>query len=437
MPAHKIESIKSMFDSLISVSDHDKQQAVELVLQSRTFLRSEQLRAFLRYVCSMEIEGRGEQITEYRIAVEALGRSQDYTTTEDSAVRNRAHTLRLKLQELYTKELPGAPVRIDFVKGSYRPHFVVQKSPDENGSVARVITPAEIAKPQAVEPKLRVFGLVVAGLVLAFFAGVWSRALVRPKPDSFIAEAWGPLFNKDSDVLVSVASYSHMQVRAQYTPPPESARAVAAPPPVYDWYKKYHPLPPGKNLYLEFVNSSTRFGDAIGAAEVVRTISTAGGKAQILPEDSVSEAMFRDRNIVLIGMPENSTTIDRLLSKGSFRVLYDETTQEETIVGPTATYATRIEADGTILSYGLVTVLRGEGVQGAQHRIMIFSGSHSSCTVGAAEFMSWPTHLRDFRDRLRKQGHSSFPPAYQMVIRCRSDRAVPLSADYETHVILK
>src|ERR1700732_3101093 len=148
MCADEIESIQSMSDSSVTVSDRDKQRAVELVLQSRTFVRSDQLRAFLRYVCSMEIEGRGEQITEYRIAVEALGRSQDYATAEDSAVRNRAHALRVKLEELYTKELPDAPVRIDFFKGSYRPHFVVHKSPDENGSVASLITSAEMAKPR-------------------------------------------------------------------------------------------------------------------------------------------------------------------------------------------------------------------------------------------------------------------------------------------------
>src|SRR5258705_11569297 len=162
-----------MFDSLVAVSDRDKQRALELVLQSRTFVRSEQLRAFLRYVCSMEMEGRGEQITEYRIAVEALGRPEDYTTTEDSAVRNRAHALRVKWEELYAKELPDAPVRIDFFKGSYRPHFVVHKPRDENGSVAPVITSLEIAKPQTVNPKLRLMSLVVAGLVLAFLSGVW------------------------------------------------------------------------------------------------------------------------------------------------------------------------------------------------------------------------------------------------------------------------
>ena len=426
-----------MFDSAVAVSDREKQRALEAVLQSRTFVRSEQLRAFLRYVCSMEIEGRGEQITEYRIAVEALGRPQDYTATEDSAVRNRAHALRAKLEELYAKELLDAPIRIDFVKGSYRPHFVVQKPPHENGSVALVSPPLETAKLQIVRPKWRLPGLFFAGLALAFLAGVWFRGFVKPTPDRLVAEAWGPIFNKDGDVLVSVASHGHLQVGARSKRPPESARVVDAPPPVYEWYRKYHPLIPGKNLYLEFVNTSTRFGDAIGAAEVVRAIAAAGAKAQIFPETSVSEAMFRDRNVVLIGMPENSELIDRLLSKGSFRVLFDETLQKETIVGPSATYATQIDVKGMIESYGLVTVLPGQGVQGAQHRIIIFSGSHSSCTVGATEFMNSPVHLGDFRDRLRQQGYVGFPGVYQMVVRCRAVGVVPLGEQYETHVVLK
>src|SRR5438552_17518940 len=84
--------MQCMFDSFVAVSDLDKQRALELVLQSRTFVRSEQLRAFLRYVCSMEIEGRGEQITEYRIAVEALGRPQDYTTTEEDRKSTRLNS---------------------------------------------------------------------------------------------------------------------------------------------------------------------------------------------------------------------------------------------------------------------------------------------------------------------------------------------------------
>src|SRR5689334_7210931 len=104
----------------------EKQHALKQALQSRTFARSDQLRAFLRYVCSMEMDGKGDQITEYRIAVEALGRRSDYTGGEDSTVRSRAYALRSKLEELYSHELPEAVTRIEFLKGSYCPRFVVQ-----------------------------------------------------------------------------------------------------------------------------------------------------------------------------------------------------------------------------------------------------------------------------------------------------------------------
>ena len=427
-----------MLDSSPTLSDAEKQSALQLVLQSRTLARSEQLRAFLRYVCSMEIDGRGEQITEYRIAVDALGRPQDYTTAEDSAVRSRAHALRAKLEELYTNELPDAPIRIDILKGSYRPHFVIRKSPETNSSLAPVLTLAPKEIPQtAGAPEWRTPSLVIAGLALAFLAGIWAHGFVIPNADRVVAEGWGPLFDKAGSVLISVASFSHLQVRGRTVRPLESDLAVDAPPPVYDWYKKYYPLPPQKKLYLEFVDTSTRFGDAIGASEVLRTITAAGGKAQVFPQKAVSEGMFRDRNVVLIGLPENSPTIDRLLANGTFRVQYDEDLQKETIVGPARTYVTQRDARGMMQSYGLVTVLRGEGPQGDQHRMMIFSGSHSSCTVGAAEFMSSPTHLSDFRDRLRKQGYSTFPPAYQMVIHCSADGVLPLGQFYETHVVLK
>jgi hypothetical protein len=47
------------------ISVEDKRQTLERVLESRTFARSDQLRAFLRYVCEAEFEGRARQLNEY------------------------------------------------------------------------------------------------------------------------------------------------------------------------------------------------------------------------------------------------------------------------------------------------------------------------------------------------------------------------------------
>src|ERR1035437_4970179 len=110
-----------------TIADHDaKARACEELLNSRTLARSEQLARFLRYICTLELEGRGAEITEYSIATNALNRPNNYSPGEDSSVRSRAHALRRKLQEYYELEAPAAEIRIGLPKGSYRPLFTAR-----------------------------------------------------------------------------------------------------------------------------------------------------------------------------------------------------------------------------------------------------------------------------------------------------------------------
>src|SRR5215470_6096427 len=129
-----------------SVTAEQKQAALDAVLRSNTFARSDQLKSFLRYVCEMEIAGHGHELTEYLIGVEALGRPSQYSPGDDSAVRNRAFALRKKLQEFYEREMPDAPIRIELHKGSYCPHFVecgALGKPNGNGaSISQELSPA-------------------------------------------------------------------------------------------------------------------------------------------------------------------------------------------------------------------------------------------------------------------------------------------------------
>jgi hypothetical protein len=116
------------------IRDAEKRAALEEVLQSATFFRASQVRNFLRYICEMELAGRGAALHEYLIGVEALGRPTAYSTDDDSSVRRRAYALRQKLQEVYAKELTGARVRIDVPKGSYVPRFTSMQARDITAS---------------------------------------------------------------------------------------------------------------------------------------------------------------------------------------------------------------------------------------------------------------------------------------------------------------
>lgn len=106
------------------VRDVEKRAALEQVLQSATFTRASQVRNFLRYICEMEIAGRGAALHEYLIAVEAMGRPVAYSTDSDSSVRRRAYALRQKPECVYANELTDARIRIEVPKGSYVPRYV-------------------------------------------------------------------------------------------------------------------------------------------------------------------------------------------------------------------------------------------------------------------------------------------------------------------------
>ena len=118
------------------VHDVEKRAALEQVLQSVTFTRASQVRNFLRYICEMELAGRGATLHEYLIGVEAMGRPTAYSTDTDSSVRRRAYALRQKLDCVYATELTNARIRIEVPKGSYQPRFV-EVAPRRERSVVR------------------------------------------------------------------------------------------------------------------------------------------------------------------------------------------------------------------------------------------------------------------------------------------------------------
>ena len=117
-----------------TVGESEKRAAMEQVLQSATFLRASQVRNFLRYICEMELAGRGSTLHEYLIAVEAMGRPAAYSTDSDSSVRRRAYALRQKLECVYATELSDARIRIEVPKGAYVPRFVEMRPASANDS---------------------------------------------------------------------------------------------------------------------------------------------------------------------------------------------------------------------------------------------------------------------------------------------------------------
>ena len=97
---------------------------LETVLGSGIFNRAPNLAGFLRYVCEQHLNGAGEQIKEYNIAVEALSRGPDFDQKKDSIVRVEAHRLRKRLAEYYAAAGSDHLFHIEIPNGQYAPRFI-------------------------------------------------------------------------------------------------------------------------------------------------------------------------------------------------------------------------------------------------------------------------------------------------------------------------
>lgn len=103
---------------------------LDSVLRSGLFTHAPSLVKFLSYVCAKSFEGKADQIKEYNIAIEALGRkTPEYDQKKDSIVRVEAHRLRKRLRHYYASEGANHAVQILIPPGQYVPQFLTVAEP--------------------------------------------------------------------------------------------------------------------------------------------------------------------------------------------------------------------------------------------------------------------------------------------------------------------
>jgi hypothetical protein len=126
---------------------------LQALLDSGVFGRSPNLYKFLSFICEKYFSGQTEDIKEYAVAVEALGRSPDFDQKRDSIVRVEAYRLRKRLDEYYRTEGASHPIRIQLPPGSYVPRFI--PNPRAESESAPVTPPIPLSEEiHVVEPPL-------------------------------------------------------------------------------------------------------------------------------------------------------------------------------------------------------------------------------------------------------------------------------------------
>ena len=424
------------------VSDADKRQALHLVLQSRAFLRCDQLKKMLRFICEAEMEGRGDELSEYIVGVEALGRPAAYSPVEDSTVRTRAYELRHKLTRFYTTEAPDAPVRIEIEKGAYVPRFLrVQPAAPEPQSetVALSTPPAPTPAPQRrwLVPALAL-ALALSGCGLVIAVSMLLRT-PRTEPSASSSSAWSPemetfwkpFLSDDVPVLLSYQSKlflfaQPLNMMLRYWNINDMSQIAQS-----DVLQNLQ-----KSVGAQQFTESRNYAD-FGTVNSVFLLSQALGSHQrrILLKGSrdLDWNDISNNNIIFVGQADIQRELRRVLEAGDFVEEVAGIRNLHPRPGERAVYpVTQMGAnDGD--KYALLS--RFPGPQRGRY-VLVLGAAHAELPWAIAEYVTNPLSMRELVEHL-KQPNGEIPEAFQLVLKVTLQSQVPVRIRYATHHVVQ
>lgn len=169
-------------------------RSLERLLESRAFRAAHGQRRFLKYVVEETLAGRGQQIKEFTVGVEAFERGESFDPRVDPIIRTEARKLRARLAKYYEEEGKSDPIRIELPKGSYVPVFHENRAVEESHLASAPIAPIA---PPPIQRDIR----VPAAIALLVITGIalWLAASGKPVAAQANSVAVMPIVNASGD----------------------------------------------------------------------------------------------------------------------------------------------------------------------------------------------------------------------------------------------
>jgi hypothetical protein len=180
---------------------------IDRILRSNTFRSAEGLRKLLRFLADRLAAGDADQLKEYSVGIDGLGKRADYDPRQDSTVRIQVGRLRHKLADYYRSEGLDDPYIVEIPKG----HFKLSLTPRP------VSTPTVVERPtvptQTPTRPFLMWGLAGGLLIAIAWAAVASVQLRREQQTSAVfrsmwtpglEQLWEPFLSARRPVIVAI-----------------------------------------------------------------------------------------------------------------------------------------------------------------------------------------------------------------------------------------
>jgi hypothetical protein len=427
----------------------EAREQVDRLLASNTFHASDVLRRLLKFLAEKTFCGEAEDLKEYSVGLDALGKPPTYDPRQDAAVRLQASRLRQKLDDYYRHEGKHDPLVIELPKGRFKiawhpnsdtlpvaapPATVVVSAPAVATTPVNAEEPGNLKKWRSLAMALTIVSACLASVAIWSLSRSPRTLMVSPAISGSTPELealWSPFLSSPQHLIIAFSNPLFVGFQRKGSPDlvyrrrgttgwddavdsPEFSilsRSLGNPvaTPNYNMVER-------SNLVSTFVLSQffARRRSDMSLARVA----------------DLSLQQFADNNVIVVAPSFSEKTqsalpvrTDFIADKGGIRNLRPLAGEPQLYVDP----PDHQQSDGEGLE--LISVLPGPM---ARTTVVGFSGNHAWGVIGAVQSLTDPAFARTVVQKL-KLTSGEIPPYYQIVIKIRYRDGTPTNSSYVAH----
>jgi len=415
---------------------------VERVLESDTFRNSDALRRLLKFLAEKMMSGEADQLKEYSVGIDALGKPASYDPRHDSTVRIQVGRLRQKLAEYYRTEGEDDPWIIDLPKGRFkltceeRPSVPTALTLEAHGETARMREEASTRDISGSRKALIILSVALAGALA--WGAFTTLQLERERQSASMFHAmwtpelqqlWAPFLTGNRPLIVSIADPPFVQFKGYgayrdltlnrwddiFKSPVVAAIRKALNNP--DIQRNVYYAPVGE------VSASFLIGKLLGPrVPALSLLRTSEISMQQLANNNVlyigASVFFDDE---LHGLP---VQLDLVNARPGIHNLHP-------LPGEPALLSDQIPTGSSEDGEAYVLITHIPGPLGTSE-VETFTSNRTPGRLAAVEWFTDPSYARILVSKLRKPS-GEIPRHYQVVLKVKYKAGVPTETSYVFH----
>ena len=397
---------------------------VERIAQSDTLRSSEALRRLLRFLGEKSASGEADDLKEYTVGVDGMGRPVSYDPRHDAAARIQVGRLRLKLAEYYRTEGKDDPVIIELPKGQFK--LICSVRPEVKAPAAAGM---DFWRKSTLVVSVCLLASIVWGIYSAIRLNTSARQAEMTHWSPALQEVWRPFVASDRPVVIMIADPLFVQFKGFGTyrelvlntwDEVKGSQAIAN---IRDALN---------NPEIERSSRYTGVSEANASFLLGMTLATHVPHISLARSSEFSWAQLANNNVVYVGaeriiegqLQSLPVHLEFMYDFAGVRNAHPRPGEPVLFADPVASLANPPSEDGE--SYALVSRIPGPAGQG---EMQAFTSNSAPARIAAVQLATSPEGARDMVERL-KTPSGQLPRYYQIVLKVKFKGGVPTETSY-------